>query len=84
MNKTYLKEKVIRSDIELFNRINEDESEENAKGHFKDFLNSVWYKDEYLIATKERADLVIHNAKKATSTVGVLFEVKRPKTTIRR
>jgi hypothetical protein len=44
--------------------IDEKESEENIKGH--------------LIATKGRADLVIHLEKEAKSNVGVFFEVKKP------
>lgn len=61
----------------LLNRINEQETEENAKGHLIDFLKEVYYKDEYLVATKGRTDFVIHTGKEATSTAGVLFEVKR-------
>ncbi|RDB07792.1 DUF7149 domain-containing protein [Runella aurantiaca] len=33
----------------LLNRINEQESEENVKGHLMDFLKEVYYKDSYLI-----------------------------------
>lgn len=87
LNKAYLKEKVQRIDVDnfktnlskLYKRINEDESEENDKGHLKDFLNDCYYKDAHLIATKDRVDLVIHNEKTPKSTVGVLFEVKRTK-----
>ncbi|MCO6493468.1 MAG: Eco57I restriction-modification methylase domain-containing protein [Phaeodactylibacter sp.] len=87
LNKAYRKEKVLRADIEAFKanlrtlleRIDTDESEENAKNHLRDFLNHTWYKDHHLIATKGRADLVIHTGDKAASPVGVLFEVKRPR-----
>lgn len=87
LNKAYLKEKVIRSDIEQFkanliallDRINEEESEENAKGHLTAFLKDTYYKDRHLIATKGRTDLVIHEETKASSPAGVLFEVKRPR-----
>jgi len=86
INKAYLKEKVSRQDFDLFRanlrtlfeRINEEESEENAKGHLRDFLRDTWYKDQHLIATKGRADLVIHVEKTTKSNVGVLFETKLP------
>ncbi len=87
LNKAFRKEKVLRSEIETFkiqlqtllSHINPEESEENAKNHLRDFLNHTWYLDKHLIATKGRADLVIHTDKKAGSPVGVLFEVKRPR-----
>ena len=87
LNKAYRKEKVLREDLDnfkaqlrtLLGRINTDESEENAKNHLRDFLNDTYYKDQHLIATKGRADLVIHSEKKASSPVSVLFEVKRPR-----
>ncbi|MCB0565377.1 MAG: Eco57I restriction-modification methylase domain-containing protein [Phaeodactylibacter sp.] len=87
LNKAYRKEKVLRAEIETFKtnlqvlleRINTEESEENAKNHLRDFLNHTWYKDAHLIATKGRADMVIHTGNKAGSSVGVLFEVKRPR-----
>ncbi|MCB0596575.1 MAG: Eco57I restriction-modification methylase domain-containing protein [Lewinellaceae bacterium] len=87
LNKAYRKEKVLRAEIERFEtslhtlleRINTDESEENAKNHLRDFLNYTWYKDAHLVATKGRADLVIHTENKTASPVGVLFEVKRPR-----
>jgi adenine-specific DNA-methyltransferase len=63
---------------QLFSRINEQETEENIKGHLIDFLKEVYYKESYLIATKGRADFVIHTGKEANAPVGVLFEVKRP------
>ncbi|WP_247233746.1 Eco57I restriction-modification methylase domain-containing protein [Telluribacter sp. SYSU D00476] len=59
--------------------INEEESEENVKIHLMDFLKNTYYRNDYLIATKGRTDFVVHLGKEATSPVGVLFEVKRPK-----
>jgi adenine-specific DNA-methyltransferase len=87
LNKAYLKEKVLRSEIEnfkthlinLLERIDVEESEENVKGHLSTFLDDTYYKNKHLIATKGRTDLVIHTEKKAKSPVGILFEVKRPK-----
>jgi adenine-specific DNA-methyltransferase len=60
----------------LLDRIDERESEENVKCHLADFLRSTYYNGNHLIATKERADLVIHLDKVEKSPVGVLFEVK--------
>lgn len=62
----------------LLSRIDENESEENVKGHLADFLKQTYYDPNHLIATKGRADLVIHLEKEAKSQVGVLFEVKKP------
>lgn len=76
----------LRKDIDLFKKnlqnllslIDEKESEENVKGHLTDFLKTTFYHPDYLVATKGKADFVIHLGKDATTPVGVLFEVKRP------
>jgi adenine-specific DNA-methyltransferase len=89
LNKAFLKEPVQRADIERFKagfktlleRLDADESEENAKTHLRDFLNDTWYKDQHLVATKGRTDLVIHTDSKSSSPAAVLFEVKRLKNT---
>lgn len=86
LNKAYLKEKVGRAEIEAFKkqfvtllaRINEGESEENNKNIVADFLKNTWYKEQYEINTKGRADLVIHTGKTANDPVGVILEVKKP------
>ena len=86
LNKAYLKEKTNRSDIEnfkanfikLFDRINEQESEEHLKNIVADFFKDTWYKDKYEINTKDRKDLVIHTGKTAKEPVGVILEVKKP------
>lgn len=73
LNKAYLKEKPHRSDIDKFklnlmgliDKIDIDESEENAKNHVRDFLLDTYYKGKYEINTKDRSDLVIHIDKKA-------------------
>ena len=86
LNKAYLKEKVGRSEIEnfkknisdLFDRINEEESEEHLKNLVSDFLKKTWYKEAYEINTKGRQDLVIHTGRSAKEPVGVILEVKRP------
>jgi len=86
LNKAYQKERVSRSRIdllkknlkELFNKINEDESEEHLKNIVSDFLKDSWYKEINEINTKDRKDLVIHTGKSTKESVGVILEVKRP------
>jgi hypothetical protein len=86
LNKAYLKEKILRSDIDLFKdnltqlfeRIDHEEREENAKTILRDFLNDTYYKEKHFINTLRDIDLVIYlenNQNKAA----VLAEVKRPK-----
>lgn len=86
LNKAYLKEKVSRTNIELFKknltallaRINEEESEEHLKNVISDFLKDTWYKELHEINTKDRKDLVIHTGKTTKESVGVILEVKKP------
>ena len=86
INKAYRLVKPQREQLDIFKanlttllgRIDERESEENVKGHLADFLKATYYGNDYLIATEDRADLVIHLDKDARSPVGVLFEVKKP------
>ena len=86
LNKAYRRQKINRSDIELFQQnlqtllkeLDEKESEEHVKNDVITFLNDTWYKGEYAINTKDRTDLVIHNEKTTKSTAGVLMEVKKP------
>jgi hypothetical protein len=86
LNKAYRKSSLRREQVETFkasfkrliNRINEKESEENLKNIVADFLKETWYKTDYEINTKDRKDLVIHNGKSASLSVGVILEVKRP------
>jgi len=54
------------------------ESEEHHKNHISDFLKFAFKFPAYFINTSERIDLVIHNGKSHTDTVGVILEVKRP------
>ncbi|MBU1014566.1 MAG: Eco57I restriction-modification methylase domain-containing protein [Bacteroidetes bacterium] len=86
LNKAFLKVKPNRTEIEsfktnltqLFDRINDAESEEFHKNLVSDFLKDTYYKQNHFINTKGRNDLVIHNGNKATSTVGVIIEAKKP------
>ena len=86
LSPAFLKQPPNREEIELFkkeflalfDRIDENESEEFHKNLVKDFLNAVYYKDKHYINTKGRNDLVIHNGNNASSSVGVLIETKSP------
>lgn len=86
LNKAFLKVKPNRTEIEgfktnliqLFDRINDTESEEFHKNLIIDFLKKTYYDPNHFINTKGRNDLVIHNGKKAKSTVGVIIETKKP------
>ena len=86
LNKVFLKVKPNLTEIEnfktnliqLFNRINETESEEFHKNLVSDFLKKTYYDPNHFINTKGRNDLVIHNKEKANSSVGVIIEAKKP------
>jgi len=86
INKAYLKVKPNRTQIEtfkknitnLFDQIKESESEEFHKNIISGFLKNTYYSPNNYINTKGRSDLVIHNGKDSKSTVGVLFEAKKP------
>ena len=86
LNKAYRRQKISRGAIESFktnlnhllNELDEKETEEHLKNDVTQFFNDTWYKGEFLINTKGRTDLVIHNDKTAKSSVGVLLEVKKP------
>ena len=86
LNKAFLKVKPNRSDIERFksnliqllDRTNDTESEEFHKNLVIDFLKKTYYDPQHYINTKGRNDLVIHNGDKASSSVGVIIEAKKP------
>ena len=86
LNKAYLRVKINRNEIELFksnlidllDKINESESEEFHKNLIADFLKNTWYSPGHFINTKGRNDLVIHNSRDASGTVGVIIEAKKP------
>ena len=72
--KAFLKQKPLRSEIDLFkyNLITlldkigviekqpKDESEEHLKNNLRDFLRDMYYKNSNAINTKDKKDLVIH------------------------
>ncbi|OYY23051.1 MAG: type II restriction endonuclease, partial [Thiotrichales bacterium 35-46-9] len=86
LNKAFLKVKPSRTEIESFktnlirllDSMNNTESEEFHKNLVIDFLKSTYYNPNHFINTKGRNDLVIHNGDKATSSVGVIIEAKKP------
>jgi adenine-specific DNA-methyltransferase len=86
LNKAFQKQRITRQQIDhfkanllkLFNSINVEESEEHLKNIVADFLKDTYYKDLHYINTKERTDLVIHNGKTSSDSVGVIIEAKRP------
>ena len=86
LNKAFLKVKPNRTEIEgfkkhliqLLDRTNDTESEEFHKNLVIDFLKKTYYDPHHYINTKGRNDLVIHNGDKATSSVGVIVEAKKP------
>jgi type II restriction/modification system DNA methylase subunit YeeA len=86
LNTTYLKSKPLREDMERFkanlitmlDRINVEESEENAKKHISAFLEDTWYKNRHHINTKDRIDLVIHTGPEPNSPAAVMIETKKP------
>jgi len=86
LNKAYLKVKPNRTQIEtfkkniinLFDQIDESESEEFHKNIISEFLKNTYYSPDHYINTKGRADLVIHSGKDTGTPVSVLFETKKP------
>ncbi|MGD0590844.1 MAG: TaqI-like C-terminal specificity domain-containing protein [Bacteroidota bacterium] len=86
LNKAFQKQRITRQQIDhfktnlikLFGSINVEESEEHLKNIVADFLKDTYYKDLHYINTKERTDLVIHNGKTPSDSVGVIIEAKRP------
>jgi len=86
LNKAFLKVKPNRTEIEhfkanliqLLDRTNDTESEEFHKNLVIDFLKKTYYEPNHFINTKGRNDLVIHNGDKASSSVGVIVEAKKP------
>ncbi|MCL5991524.1 MAG: Eco57I restriction-modification methylase domain-containing protein [Bacteroidetes bacterium] len=89
LNKAFLKEKVLRNDIDVFkknlnlllNKTYGEDSEEHDKVNLITFLKDTYYKDKYEINTKDNIDLAIHIDKSSKSNVGVIIEVKRPSNT---
>lgn len=81
INKAFLKQRPLRSDMDLFkaelitllDRIDPTETEEFHKNLVSYFLNKAIYPDNF-INTKGRQDLVIHNGKDNKTSVGIIIE----------
>ncbi len=86
LNKAYLKLPPTRSQIEtfkgnisyLFKQVKDSEGEEFHKNEISEFLKKTYYSPNHYINTRGRYDLVIHNGKDSTSSVGVIVEAKSP------
>jgi adenine-specific DNA-methyltransferase len=86
LNKAFLKVKPNRSEIDRFKQnlvtlldgVRDGESEEFHKNLIRDFLNQIFYSSDRSINTRGKSDLVIHNGRDTSSSVGVILEVKRP------
>ncbi|HXS37625.1 MAG TPA: Eco57I restriction-modification methylase domain-containing protein [Flavipsychrobacter sp.] len=84
--KELLKLRPLRSDIDSFksnllnllNKVDIIEREENQKTHVRDFLVNTFYKGTNEINTKNATDLVIHLGNSNKDKVGVIIEAKRP------
>jgi len=62
----------------LFERINENESEEHNKNIVSQFLRDTFYKNDYEINTAGRKDLVIHKGNTSQTPVSIIIEAKSP------
>ena len=94
--KAFLKQKPLRSEIDLFKKNlitlldkisviekqDKDVREEHLKNDMRDFLRDTFYRESHAINIKEDKDLVIHLGKKIDSNVGVIIETKRPSNTL--
>ncbi len=87
LNKAYLKEKISRTDIELFkvhfadliDKINDKADEEHLKSLVTQFLTRTYYdRSQHQINPIGKNDLVIHTGKSTTDPYGVILEVKSP------
>jgi adenine-specific DNA-methyltransferase len=85
LNKAYLKEKLVRSEMEVFknhfktfldNTKANKNDEEHLKAQVAYFLRDTFYKDSYHINPIGKNDLVIHNGKNPSDLVGAIIEVK--------
>jgi len=86
LNKAYFKQSLKRANIDLFKnnfkqlfeRIDDNESEEHNKNIISDFLKDTYYKNKYEINTSGRKDLVIHKENSNKTPVSVIIEAKKP------
>ena len=87
LNTAYRKQRVLRSEIDLFkqellsfiSKIDKEANEETLKSHLRDFLLNSYYRGTHAINAVDRKDLVIYTGPKMTDDIGVILEVKAPK-----
>jgi len=87
LNTAYRKQRVLRSEIDLFkqellsfiSKIDTEANEETLKSHLRDFLLNSYYRGTHAINAVDRKDLVIYTGPKMTDDIGVILEVKAPK-----
>lgn len=86
LNAAFLKVRPLRSEIDAFkanlinllDKVDEYEREENQKTHVRDFLVNTYFKGKNEVNTKGHIDLVIHTENNNKSSVAVIIEAKRP------
>jgi len=90
LSKAYLKQDLNSEQIDnfkanlkiLFTKSDIAESKKEHEEHFKnivsDFLKDTYYKNDYEINISKRKDLVIHNGKSSSDSIGVILEAKKP------
>ncbi len=90
LDKAYLKQDLNREQIEvfkanlkiLFSKSEIAEKKKEHEEHFKnivsDFLKDTFYKNNFEININKRKDLVVHNGKSSSDSVGVIIEAKKP------
>ncbi|MEO8794266.1 MAG: TaqI-like C-terminal specificity domain-containing protein [Daejeonella sp.] len=85
LNKAYLKETVLRADIELFkdnfktflsNTSTNLNDEEYLKTQVSHLLWDTWYKGKHHINPISKNDLAIHTGKSPSDAIGIIVEVK--------
>ena len=85
LNKAYLKEKLVRTEVNHFketfstflkNTANNQNDEEHLKSQVAYFLRDTWFKHDFHINPIEKNDLVIHIGKSPADPIGVIIEVK--------
>jgi adenine-specific DNA-methyltransferase len=86
INAAFLKVRPLRNEIDTFkanlinllDKIDEAEREDNQKTHVRDFLVNTYYKGKNEVNSKGTIDQVIHIDSSNKSPVGVIIETKRP------
>jgi adenine-specific DNA-methyltransferase len=90
LNKAYLKQDLFHEQIAILKTNlkllldksniaeNKNEYEEHFKNLVSEFLKETFYRNKYEININKRKDLVIHNGKSSSNSIGIIIEAKRP------